>query len=373
LNLVLTGGGTGGHIYPALALAQAFGGVAEFAPLEVLFVGTRDRLEATIVPEAGLPIRFVQAAPLARKVSPALFVGLLRNAAGIVQSARILLRARPDVVIATGGYVAFPVVAALRVLRVLRRTRARVAVFEANAVAGLTNRVLAPMVDEVWLAMAPAKRQLTFRETLVGMPVRATMRRSFDVLEARGTLGLDAAGTTIVVMGGSLGARSLNEAAAGLVEAGLPPGWQLLVVAGARDYEALRRRLAGYARATVRSYLDDPRAAYAAADVVVARAGASTLGELAATATPALLVPYPHATDDHQTANARAFSADGGARMLADAELDAARLRAELEAMLVPGVLREIRAAAGRRAQVDPAAAIMARVKRWSRTNVADP
>ncbi|MDQ2858044.1 MAG: UDP-N-acetylglucosamine--N-acetylmuramyl-(pentapeptide) pyrophosphoryl-undecaprenol N-acetylglucosamine transferase [Candidatus Eremiobacteraeota bacterium] len=370
---MLTGGGTGGHIYPALALAHAFAGVAEFAPLDVLFVGTRDRMEATIVPEAGLPIRFVQAAPLARSVSPALLIGLLRNAAGIVQSARILLRARPDVVIATGGYVAFPVVAALRVLRLLRRTRARVAVFEANAAAGLANRILAPMVDEVWLAMAPEKRPLTARETLVGMPVRASMRRSFDVLEARGALGLDALATTIVVMGGSLGARSLNEAAAGLVEAGLPQGWQLLVVAGARDYEDLRRRLASYPRVTVRSYLNDPRAAYAAADVLVARAGASTLGELAATATPALLVPYPHATDDHQTANALAFTAGGGARMLGDAELGAARLRAELEAMLAPGVLGEMRAAAGRGAQLDPAAAVTARVKRWSRANVADP
>jgi len=120
-------------------------------------------------------------------------------------------------------------------------------------------------------------------------------------------------------------------------------------------------------------YLDDPRVAYAAADLVVARAGASTLGELAATATPALLVPYPFATDDHQALNARAYAAGGAARVVPDAELDARRLRAECEAALAPDARAALRAAARLLAQSDPRAAVVARVKRWLAANTAAP
>jgi UDP-N-acetylglucosamine--N-acetylmuramyl-(pentapeptide) pyrophosphoryl-undecaprenol N-acetylglucosamine transferase len=370
VKLVLTGGGTGGHVYPALAIAEAFALEPAFEPLSVLFVGTRDRLEASIVPKAGIDIVYVHAAPLARARSLAFARTILDNARGFFESLAILHRARPDVLIATGGYVAFPVVAALRAVRFLGRSRARIALFEANAAPGLTNRMLRPLADETWFAIAPA-RGLRASERLVGTPVRTALRRSCWADDARRALGLDQSLTTIVVMGGSQGARSINDAVAGMVEAGLPAGWQIVALAGARDYATLRARLAPFERATAIEYLDDPRVAYAAADLFVARAGASTLGELAATGTPALLVPYPHATADHQSANARAFAAGGGARVLADADLSPARLRREIEAAL--RALPALRAAAARAAGSDPRSAIVARVKSWQAANKANP
>lgn len=372
MHLVLTGGGTGGHIYPALAIAEAFASEPAFAPLIVDFIGTRGGLEARIVPAAGLRLHTVRAAPLARALRLSLVRTFAINVFGVYDALRVLHRLEPDVVIATGGYVSLPVVAAMRLVRALGRSRARIAVLEPNAAAGLTNRLVAPLVDEVWYAIPPSTRGLRAREAVVGIPVRSSMRRAMSQAEARAALGLPAVATVIVVIGGSQGARSINDAVAGYVEAGVPSGMHVLVIAGERDFALLAGRLAGRADATVVSYLEDPRSAYAAADLVVARAGASTLGELAATATPALLVPYPFATADHQAHNARAYAAGGGARVVADRDLDAGRLRAELTAALEPTVLAGMRAAARRASAVDPRATIVARVKAWSISN-ADP
>jgi UDP-N-acetylglucosamine--N-acetylmuramyl-(pentapeptide) pyrophosphoryl-undecaprenol N-acetylglucosamine transferase len=363
VRLVLTGGGTGGHIYPAIALAQAFAADPSFAPLAVTFVGTRRGLEATIVPAAGYPLAFVHAAPLTRSFSRALVRTVVDNVRGFFEALAVLHRAKPDVLIATGGYVAFPVVAALRFVRALGRSRARIALLEPNAVAGLTNRILAPLVDEVWYAIAP--RHASASTIVVGTPVRETMRRSVDAAAARARLGLGETGTVIVAMGGSQGARSINDAVAGMVEAGLPRACSVLVIAGARDLAALQTRLGGKPGVTVLGYLDDPRDAYAAADIVVARSGASTLGELAATGTPAILVPYPHATADHQRLNAEAYAAGGGAVVIADVDLDAARLRAAIDAALEPTRLQSLRAAAQTLRERAPHLAILARVNSW--------
>jgi UDP-N-acetylglucosamine--N-acetylmuramyl-(pentapeptide) pyrophosphoryl-undecaprenol N-acetylglucosamine transferase len=175
------------------------------------------------------------------------------------------------------------------------------------------------------------------------------------------------------VMGGSLGAQSINDAMAKLIESEMPENWQVVLISGQRDRQEMWRRLGWREHVKVIAYLDDPRPAYAAADMVVSRAGASTLGELAATATPALLVPYPHATADHQTANARAYAAGGAARVIPDAELDAGRLRLELVAALGAERAAAMRAAAEKAARADPRAAIVARVKSWSNSNASTP
>ena len=371
MRLVLTGGGTGGHIYPAIAIAQAFATEPSFAPLVVTFVGTRGGLEASIVPRAGFALSFVHAAPLARSFSRSLARTIVDNVRGFFEALAVLHRTKPDVLIATGGYVAFPVVAALRFVRVLGRTRARIALLEPNAVAGLTNRILAPLVDEVWYAIAPARPNAG--AIVVGTPVRETMRRTVDAAAARARLGLPEAGTIVVAMGGSQGARSINDAIASLVEGGLPSDVHVLVIAGARDLAALRARLEGKPGVTILGFLDDPRDAYAAADLVVARSGASTLGELAATGTPAILVPYPFATADHQRYNAEAYAAAGGAIVLADAGLDAARLRAEIFAALEPTRLASLRASAQALRERAPHLAIVARVKSWNASKAGKP
>jgi UDP-N-acetylglucosamine--N-acetylmuramyl-(pentapeptide) pyrophosphoryl-undecaprenol N-acetylglucosamine transferase len=299
-----------------------------------------------------MPLTFVPSAPLHREISLRMFRTLARNLAGVVVALRALLAYRPRLLIATGGYVCFPVVLAARLLRSLAGLDVRIALLEMNVRPGLTNRLLTPLVDEVWITYAQSRAFFGSKACLTGAPVRASLSRSIERGEARRALDLLVDRTTIVVMGGSQGARSINDAVVAMLEAAeFPPDWQVLHISGERDYGELRRRhdaLPGSAAGRLVAYVNDPADAYAAADIVVARAGASTLAELATTATPALLVPYPFAADDHQMANARLFAAGGAAIVIADGELSAATLMTTLRASLQPDRLRQMRAAAMR-------------------------
>ena len=361
MRVVFTGGGTGGHLYPAIAIADAL----RERGADVLFVGTADRLEATIVPRAGYALATVRSRPLSRKLSPALLAMGFANAAGTVQAMRVLRRFRPDIVIATGGYVCFPVVFAARALRVHP-----IALLEPNAHPGLTNRLLAPLVDEVWGAFSEGDRRFHGKYVHAGIPVRAALRALPSREEALARLGLSAKRRTILAMGGSQGARSINDALASLVTSdGLPDGWQLIHVTGEKEYDRVRRltrgpqgSVRGDAEPVMRPYLHDLTDAYAAADLVLARAGASTLGELAATGRPAILVPYPHAADDHQRANAAMVADAGAAVVVDDRELAAGKLRTILADVTMPARFAALAAAAERSRDADPLATILARV-----------
>lgn len=303
MRVLFAAGGTGGHLYPAIAIAQALRARGD----EVLFVGTRDRLETRIVPSAGFSLATIAAHPLSRRLSFDVVRTIGANVAGVAQSLRILRRFRPDVVVATGGYVCVPLVFAARLRRLFGR-RPPIALLEPNVVPGVANRLLEPLADDVW------------RASTTGIPVRASLAHLPPAREAAARLGLSPERRTLLVFGGSQGARSINDAVLGLVETGgVPSGWQIALVCGEREYE--RVRAAARDGVVVKAYLDDPADAYACADLVLARAGASTLAELAALRIPAILVPYPHATEAHQVANARAFAAGGGAICVDDAAL----------------------------------------------------
>jgi UDP-N-acetylglucosamine--N-acetylmuramyl-(pentapeptide) pyrophosphoryl-undecaprenol N-acetylglucosamine transferase len=334
--------------------------------LELLFVGTRQGIEATAAPAAGLNAAFVASRPLTRRLSFDVLRTAADNAVGFVQAVRVIARFRPDAVVATGGYVSVPVVLAARALRLARRSRARIALLEPNAVPGLANRLLGPLVDELWVSFADPAARTPRNAVLTGTPVRASVLSKLSPEAARRMLGLRPDGITIVVMGGSQGAQRINDAVTAMVsKRALPDGWQVLLVSGRGDAERVKAALsaAGSPPAVVLvPYLDDPGAAYAAAEVVVARAGASTLAELAATGTPSILVPYPHAAAAHQQRNAEAAHAAGTARVVPDAELEGERLRSELLAALEPSELARARAAAGSLAATDPRARIAARV-----------
>jgi UDP-N-acetylglucosamine--N-acetylmuramyl-(pentapeptide) pyrophosphoryl-undecaprenol N-acetylglucosamine transferase len=226
--------------------------------------------------------------------------------------------------------------------------------------------LLAPLVDEVWITYAESRRYFGAKAILTGAPVRASLARLADPASARAALGLEPDRTTIVAMGGSLGARSINDAVAALVTSrSLPHAWQILHVCGERDYAAMCSREQAVARGNLVRlvpYLADPGGAYAAADIVVARAGASTLAELAVTATPAVLIPYPFAADDHQSANAALFAAGGAAVVVRDADLDADLLAATLDACLETGQLDRMRAAAASLSPSGAAARIVERI-----------
>jgi UDP-N-acetylglucosamine--N-acetylmuramyl-(pentapeptide) pyrophosphoryl-undecaprenol N-acetylglucosamine transferase len=364
LRVVFAGGGTGGHLYPAIAVADA---LRDRFAAGVTFIGAADRLEATIVPKAGYRLEAIASRPLVRKFSLEFFRTLVANAAGTWQSLSLLSRLRPDVVIATGGYVCFPVVLAARFLRQLRLSRAPIVLVELNALPGLTNRLLAPLVDEVWgtFDVADAGPRFAGKHLRTGIPVRGRLRALPPRADAIARFGLDPQRQTLLAMGGSQGARRINDAVTAVVENGaLPAGWQLVLVTGADDHARVRSNLQRRG-VVVRAYLDDISDGYAAADVILARAGASTLGELAAVGKPAILVPYPFAAGDHQTANARRFAESGAAVVIADAGLDGPFLGATLVETLAPVRLGSLRAAAERlRGSGDPIATIIARVER---------
>jgi UDP-N-acetylglucosamine--N-acetylmuramyl-(pentapeptide) pyrophosphoryl-undecaprenol N-acetylglucosamine transferase len=320
---VIAAGGTAGHVVPALAVADALR--AEGA--HVAFVGG-GRAEAQLVPAAGYELHALSVEGLSRS-NPLRALLALALAGLALPRARVLLgRIAPDAVMGGGGYVAGPVGLAALGMRV------PLVLTEADSHLGLTNRLLAPRARRVCLAFALAGREGP-RYRVTGRPIPAFAR---DRARARERFAIAAQETCVLVFGGSLGARSINLAALDAF-AGAP--FRVLHVCGARDYAELAARApaAGERGADggydLREYLDVEAFADAlsAADLVVARAGGSVF-EIAAHGLPAILVPYPHASADHQSANARWMARAGAAVTIADRELTAGRLRAQVDALL---------------------------------------
>ena len=276
--------------------------------MRVTFAGSPDRVEARLVPEAGFAFDAFRVSGLPRRPGAAFLRAVLRAGQAVHSCGRIVAARRPDVVLGAGGYVAGPMVLAAA------RRRIPAAVMEADAHLGLANRLAVPFARRVFLAFPVAGRSgAKYRVTGRPIPARS---RPVPGAEARPRFGLPADEPVLLVFGGSLGARSLNELA---VERFGDSGPAVLHLAGERDFEALRARVS---REDYRllAFTDDFGAALAAADLVLARAGGS-VWELAAAGKPALLVPYPHATADHQTKNARYFERAGGAVVVPESRL----------------------------------------------------
>jgi UDP-N-acetylglucosamine--N-acetylmuramyl-(pentapeptide) pyrophosphoryl-undecaprenol N-acetylglucosamine transferase len=270
--------------------------------VEVTFAGSPDRVEARLVPERGYAFDAFRVAGFPRRPGLRLLRALALSLASPFACLRILARRKPDVVLGGGGYVAGPMVLAAW----LRRIPA--ALTEADAHLGLANRLATPFARRVFLAYPGGGA----KTRVVGRPIPASSQAK-PTAESRAALGLPTDGPVIVVFGGSLGARTLNELA---VDAWGAAGATVLHVSGERDYEKLRRRVSrpGY---HLVPFLDDFGAALGAADLIVSRAGGS-VWEIAAAGKPAILVPYPEATADHQRANAEHFERAGGAVLVLD-------------------------------------------------------
>jgi UDP-N-acetylglucosamine--N-acetylmuramyl-(pentapeptide) pyrophosphoryl-undecaprenol N-acetylglucosamine transferase len=319
LRVLVAGGGTGGHLYPGIAIAEevkaATGG-------EAVFVGTARGLETKLVPAAGFPLELVKVSGLKRMGLRGLLRGLFRLPGAFLESARILRRHRPDVVLGVGGYASGPLVFAAALLGY------PTAIQEQNSLPGFTNRMLGMVVRRVFVAFDDAAARFARRKVrFLGNPVR----RSFlDRVAAGGSAAQDA-GRAIVILGGSQGSRAVNELASGMVRVldargRLPP---VIHQTGADQFAEMQVNYAalGYeGRVELRPFIDDMPAVLSQAAVCVARAGALTLAELAIMRRPAVLIPLPTAADDHQTMNALAFERAGAAVLLPQGEASATRL-----------------------------------------------
>jgi UDP-N-acetylglucosamine--N-acetylmuramyl-(pentapeptide) pyrophosphoryl-undecaprenol N-acetylglucosamine transferase len=345
VRVVIAGGGTGGHLYPGIAVAREL--IGRVPDAQVTFAGTARGLEATAVPREGFALDVLRSAGLKGKSIASRLRGAALLVPGMADAWRIVARRRPDVVIGVGGYSSGPVVLAAWLRRV------PTLVLEQNAVPGLTNRLLSRLVDAAAVTYEETLAFFHGRGFVTGNPVRAEFFAAADVARR------SASPERVLILGGSQGAHAINvavvAAAAELVRE--HPRLELVHQTGSRDLADVER---GYAAAGVQAraaaFLDPVVAEVMAADLVICRAGATTLAELAAAGRPAVLVPLAAATDDHQRKNARVLAGAGAAVMVEERDLDGAAL-ARVAGALLNDPARRAAMAAAMRALARPRAA----------------
>ncbi len=322
MRVLIMAGGTGGHVFPALAVAEVLGQRGA----EVHWLGAEGGREVRWVGQAGLPIHTVPVAGLRGKSLGARLKGVLSMMRALMRALGIVRRLKPDVVLGMGGYAAAPGALASRVLR------CPLVIHEQNALPGMTNRVLARFATQCLEAFPGAMSRIAGHVELVGNPVRRTLiERSAEAAAAGSRTPL-----TILVLGGSLGAQALNEIVPrSLAEISVPVDMKVIHQAGeGKAGDCLEAYRKAGVEADVVPFIDDMGAAYAQADLVICRAGAMTLAELMVMGRPAILVPFPHAVDDHQYYNARYLADAGAACILRQSELTPARLGKTVQDLL---------------------------------------
>jgi UDP-N-acetylglucosamine--N-acetylmuramyl-(pentapeptide) pyrophosphoryl-undecaprenol N-acetylglucosamine transferase len=317
MKIIIAGGGTGGHLFPALALAEAF---KDREPAnEILFVGSRKGLEASIVTREGYPLKTIEAVSLKGRPWKEKIRAVIRVPRSLRQSWRLIRCFGPDLVLGVGGYASGPVVLAAWAMGY------RTAIHEQNAFPGFSNRILGRFADRVFLSFPGSARHFPRKTAiLTGNPVRRKMRQK-EAMKNRGPESK----FTLFIFGGSQGAHRLNQA----MEEALTHlrerkgALRIIHQTGDQDYAELKEayRREGF-EAEVHPFIHDMDRAYAAADLVLCRAGATTLFELMAMGKPAIVVPYPYAANDHQTLNARALVDAGAALMVPNGDLTGVEL-----------------------------------------------
>lgn len=335
MKVILSGGGTGGHIYPALTIAEQIKKLEPAA--EIIFVGTEAGLEKDIIPRYGYPLKFIDVAGFKRSLSLDTVRSGFKLFTGLYDAYQIIAQEKPDLVIGTGGYVCGPIVflAALQGIPTC--------IQEQNAMPGITNKILSRVVKKVFLGYKEAEKYFPAKDILeyTGNPIRTEILDR-ERQESYKALGLDPEKKTILVSGGSRGARSINNA---LVEVELALSGrhdvQVLHATGAVNYQGHMEKLAAGGSVEknihVHPYLHNMPEALAIADVAIFRAGAIGLAELMAKGIPSLLVPYPYATANHQEFNARAVEAEGAAKVILDKELNGEKALEVIEQLLLKG------------------------------------
>ena len=354
MNVIFTCGGTGGHINPAIAVANSF---RERHPdANILFIGAKGHMEEQLVPKAGFELKCLEVSGMRRGKSLSSMVKNLKTvldtARAVSQCKKLIREFKPDVIMGTGGYACFPALMAGVQMKI------PTCVHESNAMPGLTTRLLAGKADKVLICFPDSAKRYKTTENIetVGMPIRREFVYT-DKAAARKELGLGD-GPVVVSAFGSLGARKMNEAVCELLkleqEAGYP--FHHIHATGKYGWEWMPEKVRSLgvdfekeASIDMREYIYNMPTVMAAADVIISRAGASSCNEIAASGTPCILIPSPNVTDNHQEKNARVLEGQGGAVVLLEKDCTAQRLLEEIRSILADGQRAQNMAAALKR------------------------
>ena len=312
LRVIISGGGTGGHIFPAVAIANELR--RRLPDTEILFVGANGRMEMTRVPEAGYQIVGLDITGLQRRLTPQNLLFPLRVLRSVRKAGKLIEEFRPDVVVGVGGYASAPVLLAATSRAIPSLIQ------EQNSYAGLVNKLLAKRVNKICVAYEGMEKFFPPQKLVVtGNPVRTEISHG-DRSEALHFFGLDPSKKTLLVIGGSLGARTLNQATAAALPQLRQAGIQLLWQTGKLYFPEAQQQAAAHQHANLHAleFIQRMDLAYAAADVVISRAGALSVSELCLTGKASILVPSPNVAEDHQTKNALALASKGAAILISD-------------------------------------------------------
>ena len=358
MRVVVSGGGTAGHINPALALAE----VLASRGCEVFFAGTPHGVESRLVPQAGVPFTAFEASGFNRRKPMTIVSGVSKIMKSTKRAKEWFSEIKPDVVVGFGGYVSIPVARAALALGI------PVVIHEQNSVMGMANKYLAKKAKAVCLTYEHSASAVEDKSKihLVGNPVRSSVIKASRA-EGRELFGLSDDDFMLLVFGGSLGARHINEAICAMKEELLgTDGVHVVHITGPKELDRVEAEMAltedERRRWHIMGYQDRMGITLAAADAIVSRAGATSLAEISALAIPALLVPYPFATEDHQTTNARAYVEAGCAYMMPDADVVSDEFKERVRTLIGDESVRDSMRSAARAQKTADAAANLADV-----------
>jgi UDP-N-acetylglucosamine--N-acetylmuramyl-(pentapeptide) pyrophosphoryl-undecaprenol N-acetylglucosamine transferase len=336
MRIILAGGGTGGHIYPAITIAREF--MRRDPQTEILFIGGKRGLEAELIPKEGFRLVTLQLEGIPRRLSLKVFKSLGLAGKGIGETYKIMKKFRPDLVIGTGGYVCGPAVMTAALMGI------PTAIQEQNAFPGLTNRLLGKVVKRVFLAYSEAGKYFNAQKVRIyGNPIRTAEFLTVSRPIAERNMGIQPDRLNLLVFGGSQSARRINQCLLEILAKVLRefPHLQIIMMTGLKDYESVQAKVANLdirqehrARLFLAPYFYKIADAYSVSDLILARAGAISLAEITYFGIPALLVPYPFATNNHQEFNARVLEKNNAAQVLLEKDLTPETLWSHLALLL---------------------------------------
>lgn len=333
-RFLFAGGGTGGHLYPAIAVADEIKRLQPDA--RILFIGTKSKIEGRVVPKLGYQFKSIWIKGFARKLTFSNLLFPVRLVVSLIQSLAVSMKFKPKVAIGSGGYVAGPAIWGASVMG------AKVILIEPNSYPGITTRLLEKQADEIHIAFEDSKKYLRFKEKifLSGNPIRTNLTLA-DKSSALKHFGLNDSRKTILILGGSLGAGSINKVVTENLNELRKLGVQLIWQTGSAYYDEYKNLSDDNIK--VLAFIDEMDKAYSSCDLVIARAGASTISELAALGLPALLVPSPNVAENHQYHNAKSLTDAGAAVLIEDKNLKENFLDAVSELIFAEEKLKDLR------------------------------